>query len=137
MNLKIFTDGGSRGNPGEAAVGVVIFNNEDGARIAEIGQAIGVATNNIAEYSGVLKALEWVMENVNCSKIEFVLDSELVVKQLTGEYKVKDQNLKKIYLEIKDILQREGIASTFTAVRREKNTEADALVNKALDAKLS
>ena len=134
MKLKIFTDGGSRGNPGEAAIGCVIFNDEDGTRIGEVSERIGVATNNVAEYRAVVAALEWVKSEVGNAEIEFVVDSELIGKQLRGEYKVKDANLRDIYIEAKSLIDDIGGVTSFTIVRREKNTEADALVNKALDA---
>ncbi len=137
MRLKIFTDGGSRGNPGEAAIGAVILNDENGVRLQEISQCIGVATNNIAEYRAVLEALEWVRDNQKADEIEFLVDSELIGKQLSGQYKVKDQNLKIIYLKIKQIIFELDIKASYTIVRREKNAEADALVNKALDERLN
>lgn len=133
MKLKIFTDGGSRGNPGEAGIGAVIYNDQDGTKIHEISETIGVATNNIAEYTAVLKALEYVREKIGKAEIEFVVDSELIGRQLSGIYKVKDHNLKVIYYKIKQIVFEIGNNCTYTIVRREKNREADALVNKALD----
>ncbi len=133
MRLKIFTDGGSRGNPGEAAIGGVIFNDEDGTKIHEISKRIGRATNNIAEYSAVLEALEWAKANSEAKEIEFVVDSELIGKQLSGLYKVKDANLKIIYLKIRQIIFEQNYKTEFTIVRREKNRDADALVNQALD----
>lgn len=134
MKLKIFTDGGSRGNPGEAAIGAVIINAENGQKIAELSKCIGVATNNMAEYSAVLEALDWVVENVGKAELEFILDSELVARQLSGIYKVRDINLKRIYFMARQRIIELGGVSSFTAVKREKNREADALVNKALDA---
>lgn len=130
-NLKIFTDGGSRGNPGPAAIGVVIFKN--GQRVDEISHAIGEATNNIAEYSALDAALDWIVKNEQNPTMEFFLDSELVVKQMAGEYKVKDENLKKIYFAVRSKIVSAGGQATFTHIVREKNSEADALVNKALD----
>ena len=135
QHLKIFTDGGSRGNPGEAAIGVIIVNDEDGTKIGEISERIGVATNNVAEYKAVLRALEYVEENFGKSQIDFILDSELIVKQLLGSYKVKNQDLKVLYYRIKEKIISLGGESSFTAVKREKNIEADSLVNKALDGK--
>jgi len=131
--LKIFTDGGSRGNPGEAAIGIVIINKQDGRKITELSKCIGVATNNIAEYTAVLEALSWIEENVGESELNFILDSELVVKQLSGSYKIRNDKLKPIYFKIKEKIIGLGGISTFTHVLREKNREADALVNKALD----
>ncbi len=133
--LKIFTDGGSRGNPGEAAIGVVILNDDDGTRVGEISEKIGIATNNVAEYKAVLRALEYAEENFGELQIDFILDSELVVKQLLGLYKVKNEDLKILYYSIKEKIISLGGEVSFTAVRREKNVEADALVNKALDGK--
>ena len=134
MKIKIYTDGGSRGNPGEAAIGVVAYNKEDGSRLTEIKKAIGVATNNIAEYTAVLEALDWVINTYKQSDLEFYLDSELVVRQLSGIYKVKDPNLKVIYLKIRQKIIELGSNITFESIPREKNKEADALVNEALDA---
>ena len=134
MKLKIFTDGGSRGNPGQAAIGVVIYNQKDGKKISEISECIGVATNNIAEYSAVLAALAWIENNLTGKfEFDFFLDSELVVRQLSGVYKVKDEKLKSIFLEIINKISFLGSESKFTHVTRDKNIDADALVNKALD----
>lgn len=133
MKLKIFTDGGSRGNPGEAAIGAVVFEEESGKKIAELSKCIGVATNNIAEYSAVLEALEWIEKNMGRTEMEFFLDSELVVRQLLGIYKVRNEKLRVIFLKVREKIIELGGISNFTAIRREKNKEADALVNKALD----
>ncbi|MFH1855315.1 MAG: ribonuclease HI family protein [bacterium] len=135
QHLKIFTDGGSRGNPGEAAIGAIILDDEDGTKITEISKKIGIATNNVAEYSAVLESLEYVEKNIGKSQIEFILDSELVVRQLCGLYKVKDQKLKALFNQINKKIISVGGQCQFTAVKREKNIEADALVNKALDGK--
>lgn len=131
--LDIFTDGGSRGNPGPSAIGVVINDRDGGKNLATIKKTIGQATNNIAEYSAVLEALLYVKENVGPCQINHYLDSELVVKQLNGEYKIKDQNLKVLYLGIREIFLALGGNITFTHIRREKNAVADKLVNDALD----
>lgn len=132
-NLRIWTDGGSRGNPGPAAIGVVI--EKDGLKEARIGKCIGDATNNIAEYSAVLEAFEFVEANIGEASIEFFIDSELVVRQLNGQYKVKDANLKVFFLKIREKSLTLGGKIKFTHVRREQNREADELVNKALDSK--
>ena len=129
--VDIFTDGGARGNPGPAAVGVVVLI---GGQKLVIGKSIGKATNNIAEYSAVIEALRLVKENSIVSNINFFLDSELVVKQLNGEYKVKDEKLKKLYFEIREFVFSYPKTVTFSHIPREKNKEADALVNKALDS---
>lgn len=129
--VDIFTDGGARGNPGPAAVGVVVLI---GGQKLVIGKSIGKATNNIAEYSAVIEALRLVKENSIVSNINFFLDSELVVRQLNGEYRVRDENLKKLYFEIREFIISYPKTVTFSHIPREKNKEADALVNKALDS---
>ncbi len=132
--IQVFTDGGARGNPGEAAVGIVVAKN--GSVVAEIGQRIGVATNNIVEYQAVLIALSWLIENKDLvigNEIVFNLDSKLVVSQLTGVYKVKNAGLRELLFKIRvlEAKLRQGIRYRY--IPREENTKADALVNKALD----
>lgn len=129
--VDIFTDGGARGNPGPAAVGVVVLT--DCGRFV-LSKSIGEATNNIAEYSAVIEALKLVRENSIICDLNFYLDSELVVKQLNGEYKVKDEKLKKLYFEIREFVISYPKTVTFSHIPREKNKEADALVNEALDS---
>jgi ribonuclease HI len=129
--IDIFTDGGARGNPGPAAIGVVAYLGD--AKKIKINKAIGKATNNAAEYTAVIEAIKLVKSRDISSDIDFFLDSELVIKQLNGEYKVKDENLKKLYFEIMEFVISYPKTITFTHVRREKNKEADELVNKALD----
>lgn len=124
----IHTDGGSRGNPGHAGIGVVIQINDKKIVHKEY---IGIATNNIAEYTAILWALTYCKDN-KLDNLECYLDSELVVKQLNGEYKVKDQDLGKFFIKIYNL--RTGFKScSFFHVRREFNKEADLLVNSALD----
>lgn len=139
MNLFVFTDGGARGNPGPAAVGVYI-TNEKGEEIAAIGKRIGVATNNVAEYSAILVAFTWISENIDKvgenSKISFFLDSELAYSQIAGIYKVKNNNLRDLLFRIKILEKELGIPVTYEHIRREKNKNADKLVNLALDNKL-
>ncbi len=134
MNVQIFTDGGSRGNPGPAAAGGVIYNFEDGVQgevLAEVMKFIGEDTNNQAEYTAIVIALEKAAE-LGAKRVDLRLDSELATKQLNGEYKVKDQGIAKRFLEVKNLMHKfERV--TFTHVRREQNIEADALVNKCLD----
>jgi len=130
---KIFTDGGSRGNPGPAAIGVVILDLSDNKKVHEISKCIGVATNNIAEYSAVEAAIDWVIERSDRAIIEFYLDSELVQRQLIGQYKVKDPSLRQIFLRIREKVIALNGPITFTHVKREFNADADALLNKALD----
>ncbi len=128
--LIINTDGGARGNPGPAGIGAVL-KNEAGEVIAKISEYIGEATNNQAEYGAVIAAIEKAKE-LGAEELEFVLDSELVVKQMNREYKVKDKDLALLFMKIYNAGQ--GFKKlTFRHVRREFNKEADALVNKAID----
>jgi len=132
MNKKfiIYTDGGARGNPGPAGIGVVI-KNERGEVIFEISNYIGEATNNQAEYKAVVAAIEKVKE-LGADELEFFLDSELVVKQLNREYKVKNRELAPLFVRIYNA-SMEFKKVTFKHVPREKNKEADKLVNQAID----
>ncbi|MFA6537642.1 MAG: ribonuclease HI family protein [Patescibacteria group bacterium] len=130
MNLIINTDGGSRGNPGPGASGVII-KNEKQEILFRGGEFLGKVTNNQAEYMAVLFALE-KCEKLNGSELHFRLDSELVVKQINGEYKIKDATLGQIFLKIYN-LQSKFKKVIFTHIRREQNAEADAVVNEILD----
>ena len=131
MKARLFTDGGARGNPGPAAYAFVI-EAEDDTVLASNGQPIGVATNNVAEYRALVAGLERAAE-LGIDELEVVSDSELLVKQMRGEYRVKNEVLKDLNR------QAAGLATRFrrvdyTAVRREHNELADRLVNEALDA---
>ncbi|MFA5247746.1 MAG: ribonuclease HI family protein [Patescibacteria group bacterium] len=128
--LTIFTDGGARGNPGPAGIGAVL-KNEKGETVAEVSEYIGKATNNQAEYKAVIAALEKA-KNLGAEDLDFVLDSELVVKQMKREYKVKDKDLAVLFMKVYNACQGFEKVS-FRHVRRELNKEADALVNKAID----
>ena len=128
--LVIHTDGGARGNPGPAGIGVVIAN-EDGDLVEEYQGYIGETTNNQAEYQAVVRAFE-LLEQHTTEVLDFYLDSELVVKQLKGEYKVKNQDLAPLFVKIHNAQQKYKHV-TFTHVRRAENAHADSLVNKALD----
>jgi ribonuclease HI len=131
VKTRLFTDGGSRGNPGPAAYGFVL-EAEDGTVLDARGEAIGVATNNVAEYSALIAGLERA-RLLGVTEVEVVSDSELLVKQMRGEYKVKNEALRRLSLEAAR-LGREIGNVTYTAVRREHNELADRLVNDALDA---
>ena len=131
MKARLSTDGGSRGNPGPAAYGYVL-EAEDGTVLDARGEAIGTATNNVAEYSGLIAGLESALER-GVEEVEVVSDSELLVKQMRGEYKVKNETLRELVDDanaLADKLKR----VTYTAVRREHNELADRLVNEALDS---
>jgi probable phosphoglycerate mutase len=131
MKARLSTDGGSRGNPGPAAYGYVL-ETEDGTVLDAHGETIGVATNNVAEYRGLLAGLEAAVER-GVAELEVVSDSELLVKQMRGEYKVKNEALQELVADAHDLARRLGKVS-YTAVRREHNDLADSLVNEALDA---
>lgn len=128
--VKIFVDGASRGNPGHAGIGIVIYNNM-GEKVKEISQYIGETTNNFAEYKALITALEAV-KPLKPEFVEVYMDSELVVKQINGEYRVKSKNLKPLYQTVKACIKSfKGFA--LEHINREKNTEADLLANKGID----
>ncbi|MGA9857420.1 MAG: ribonuclease HI family protein [Solirubrobacteraceae bacterium] len=133
MRFVVHVDGGARGNPGPAAIGVVV-SEPDGAVIDEVGERIGVATNNVAEYRALLRGIERAAA-LGAREVELVNDSELVARQLTGAYKVKHPAMKPLYEQAISALaafDRWKIRS----VPRAQNARADALVNAALDDKL-
>ena len=131
MKARLSTDGGARGNPGPAAFGYVL-ESEDGTVLDARGEAIGVATNNVAEYRALVAGLERAVE-AGVTELEVVSDSELMVKQMRGEYKVKNEALRALSLQAASLGRRLGRVR-YTAVRREHNELADRLVNEALDA---
>ena len=131
MKARLFTDGGARGNPGPAAFAYVL-EAEDGTVLASHGEAIGVATNNVAEYRALVAGLAKAVE-LQVPELEVVSDSELMVKQMQGIYRVKNEALRDLSLEAARHARAIGKV-TYTAVRREHNKLADELVNDALDA---
>jgi ribonuclease HI len=128
--ITAYIDGGSRGNPGPAGYGVQIVDG-DGQVLAEIHRALASATNNVAEYHGLLAALEWALDR-GLRSLHIRSDSELLVRQLKGEYRVKNPGLQPLYVEARDHIARIGKV-TFEHVRREFNREADRLANLAMD----
>lgn len=130
MKAKLFTDGGARGNPGPAGIGGVLYDQND-QEFASFSEYLGETTNNQAEYKALLKGLELALEH-QVTELSCFLDSELVVKQLNKEYKVKDAGLAKLFVKIWNLSQTFAQIS-FSHVRREFNKEADRLVNQALD----
>lgn len=129
--LVINTDGGSRGNPGPAAIGVVIRDDGD-AVVFEHGSYIGHTTNNVAEYSALIKALE-TARDLGATDLLVRMDSELIVKQMQGLYKIKEPTLQELAGKV--LRLKNGFSSVvFTHVRREFNKDADRMVNSALDA---
>ncbi len=133
-HLKIFTDGGSRGNPGPAASGAVLYA-ENGEVVATASKYLGRDTNNQAEYTAIVIGLEKAKE-LGAQTVELCMDSELAVKQLKGEYKVKNPEIAKRFLEVKNLLTQFDHVQ-IKHVRREFNKAADALVNEVLDARKS
>ena len=131
MKVVLHVDGGARGNPGPAAIGVVI-SDPDGEVLEELAEPIGVATNNVAEYRAVLRGIERARA-LGATEAEIVNDSELVARQLTGAYKVKHPSMKPLYAEAIAAL-RGFDAWRIRSVPRAENPRADELVNQALDA---
>lgn len=129
---KLFSDGGSRGNPGPSACSYVLFDPAGNLR-DKCGNYLGIATNNHAEYCGLLSGVEAAIK-LEVAELDCFLDSELVVKQMRGEYRIKDANLKLIANRING-LRKNFTKLTFNHVPREKNQLADRLVNETLDAK--
>ncbi len=128
--VVVYCDGGSRGNPGPSALGVVIKTIK-GEIIEEIGEYLGIQTNNYAEYSAVIAAIDKLNE-LDVKEADFYLDSELAVRQLNGQYKVKNEGLKALHSKVLNSIGTMNIS--FTHVYREDNKEADAMVNQVLDS---
>ena len=126
---KVFCDGASRSNPGEAAIGVSIRENDN--EIHTISEAIGIASNNVAEYKSLIFALQYSLEN-NYLNLEIFLDSKLVVEQINGNFKVKSDNLKKLNSDALNLLKKFNSIS-IKHIYREQNKRADQLANMALD----
>jgi len=131
VKARLSTDGGARGNPGPAAYGYVL-EADDGTVLDARGETIGVATNNVAEYRALIAGLEKAVE-LGIDELEVVSDSELLVKQMQGEYRVKNEALRELNDEANSLERKLGRVR-YTAVRREHNELADKLVNEALDA---
>jgi ribonuclease HI len=135
MQLEIFTDGGSRGNPGEAAIGVVV--REGDTILYESGKTIGIATNNEAEYQAILHSLFWLESQKQVcatSTITWKLDSKLVVEQLSKRWKIKEPRMLTFAQQAWKLLEKIGLSYKIKHIPREENSHADALVNQALDA---
>jgi ribonuclease HI len=142
MIIHAFTDGASRGNPGHGGIGVIL-KDETGAVILEEKKYLGKVTNNVAEYSALLACLEKVhtllaeKEGFTCSKLIVHSDSELMVRQLNGVYKIKDRALKELFAHVQDALRTARFEFSIKHIPREKNREADALANESIDEQLS
>ena len=131
MKGRLFTDGGARGNPGPAAYAYVL-EDHDGDVVAAHGEAIGHATNNVAEYRALVEGLRKAA-SLGLSELDVVSDSELMVKQMRGEYRIKNEALRQLAVEAGRAARQIGTVR-YTAVRREHNELADRLVNEALDS---
>ena len=136
MYYTLYADGGARGNPGHAGAGAVAFDHL-GKRIVEVSDYLGETTNNVAEYEALLRGLRALLAEVGeegvVRGVSVYMDSELIIKQLRGVYKVKHPNLIPRYMEVRNLIARSFPKITFTHVRREQNADADALANRAMD----
>jgi ribonuclease HI len=136
--ITVFTDGGARGNPGPAALGVYI-QDANGKELARIGKAIGQTTNNVAEYSAIIEGYNWLLQNkqrLNITSVNFYMDSQLACSQLNGVYKIKNPRIREFVFEIRQKEAELGFPISYQHVRREQNTKADLMVNQALDNRL-
>ncbi len=136
-HLTIYTDGASRGNPGLAASGIHIVDETTAETVVDLGVALGIATNNVAEYQAVLHAVEWLLEHrellADAIHISFRIDSSLVVSQLLGLWKIKDPKLQQLAGEVREHLRQLPGTHTLDHIPREENTYADRLANDTLD----
>ena len=135
MNLSIYTDGGSRGNPGRSGCGVVIYDDKNNI-VFQQSQYLGIKTNNEAEYFGLINALSWLSKNqsnYSIDKVTIFMDSQLIIRQMQGLYKVKAKNLIQYFANAKDIIRDLSFSISFSHVLRHKNKLADQLANLAMD----
>ncbi len=137
MEINVYTDGGARGNPGIAGYGLVIYG-ENSDIIYKQAKYLGIKTNNEAEYMALIGALDWIVNNKdihNITKINFYSDSQLLVRQIQGIYRVKAQNLIPLFTQVRRYLSDSKLPYQFKDVRREFNKFADELANQAMDQK--
>lgn len=137
MKVLVYTDGGSRGNPGHSGFGVVIYDEKKQV-IAKLSKYIGIKTNNEAEYSALIDSLAWLRDNAvlhSITAIIFYSDSQLMVRQLQGKYKVKADNIKPLFIQAKSLLDSLNLTYQFNDIPREQNSLADELANEAMDRK--
>jgi ribonuclease HI len=133
--VVVFTDGGSRGNPGPAALGVFI-QTADGKELVRIGKRLGETTNNVAEYSAIVEAFNWLLENkqkLDIQAVDFFMDSQLACSQLNGLYKVKNPRIRDFVFELRQKEAQLQVPIVYAHVPREQNKKADFMVNQALD----
>jgi len=135
MQISVFTDGGSRGNPGHSGFGVAIYNQSK-QPIVQISKYIGIKTNNEAEYLALIAALTWIKDHQSAyTGADIFSDSQLLVRQVLKKYRVKAANIKPLYQQVTALLSAIHIPLTFTEIYREKNELADSLANQAMDQK--
>jgi len=135
MNVNVYTDGGSRGNPGPSGFGLVIYDDQNNI-IYQESTFLGIKTNNEAEYSGIISAIKWVEQNfskLNIDQVTFFADSQLLIRQLQGVYKVKSPNLVPLFQQAKKTLNQMNLNYQFNDIRREYNQLADELAHQAMD----
>lgn len=137
-SLTIFTDGGARGNPGPAAIGFIVRDSQ-GHLLVKQGKYLGQATNNVAEYLAVIEAFKWLLANNLTAKgpVNFYLDSKLVVNQLNGLFKVKNKGLRELIFQVRTLEQEAGGRVFYQFIPRQKNQDADFLVNDCLEREAS
>ena len=135
--MIVEADGGSRGNPGRAAYGALVKNADTGEVLAEEGTTLGVASNNVAEYRGLIAGLTMAAEIAPDAAIEVRMDSKLVVEQMSGNWKIKHPDMRPLAMEANRLASRGAGGTTYTWVPREQNKHADRLANEALDGKRS
>jgi len=133
MTVHAYTDGASRGNPGESGIGFILKDEQGGVLYSGSGY-IGTATNNVAEYRALLACLAKARE-IQCSHLVIHSDSQLMVRQLLGQYRVKDKNLRTYFLKAKEFIQGAPFQTTILHVEREENHDADMLANAGIDGK--
>lgn len=137
MHISVYTDGGSRGNPGHSGYGLVIYDDNQKILFKE-SKYLGIKTNNEAEYEALIGALNWIsinLKNYNFSQINFFSDSQLLVRQVQGLYKVKAAHLKPLFATTQNLLNQINLPYSFKDIRRESNELADQLANQAMDRK--
>jgi len=136
MNINVYTDGGSRGNPGPSGYGLVIYDDNQKILFQE-SKYLGVKTNNEAEYSGLIGALNWInnQNSLKISQINFYADSQLMIRQMQKKYKVRSPNLIPIFNQAQDLINLISLPIIFKDIRRDFNQLADQLANEAMDRK--
>lgn len=138
MLISVYTDGGSRGNPGVSGIGIAIYD-ERSRIITRISKFVGVKTNNEAEYLALIEALTWIRDHrsqLDISQIDFYSDSQLLIRQMSGKYKIKAANIKPLHLITQSLISTLNLPHSFNEILREQNPLADELANRAMDRKL-